>query len=58
MDEIKISGDVWVFGDDINTDLIVPNKYKHYVVDNLPEAGKYAMVGIDSDFPKKVSNSS
>ena len=55
MDDIIISGNVWVFGDDINTDVIFPNKYKHYVVDNLPEAGKYAMVGIDPDFPQKVS---
>jgi 3-isopropylmalate/(R)-2-methylmalate dehydratase small subunit len=55
MDEKIMTGNVWVFGDNVNTDLIFPNKYKHYVVDNVSEAGKYAMVGVDSEFPKKIT---
>jgi len=52
---MKIQGNVWVFGDDINTDLIFPNKYKHVVLDDVPKAAQFAMVGADPDFPKKIS---
>ncbi len=52
---MDIQGKVWVFGDDINTDLIFPNKYKHVVLDDVPKAGQYAMIGSDPDFPKKIS---
>ena len=47
MKETDIKGNAWKFGDNINTDLIFPNKYKHYVVDDMPKSGQYAMVGID-----------
>lgn len=52
---MNIRGKVWVFGDNINTDLIFPNKYKHVVLDDVPKSGQYAMIGSDPDFPKKVS---
>ncbi len=52
---MKIGGKVWRFGDDINTDLIFPNKYKHVVLDDAPKAAQFAMVGADPDFPKKIS---
>ena len=55
MSEMDIKGKVWTFGDDINTDLIFPNKYKHYVIDDIPKSGQYAMVGIDPEFPTRIS---
>lgn len=55
MKEMDIKGKVWTFGDDINTDLIFPNKYKHYVVDDIPKSALYAMVGVDPEFPTKIS---
>ena len=52
---MNIRGKVWRFGDDINTDLIFPNKYKHVVLDDAPKAAQFAMVGADPDFPRKIS---
>lgn len=52
---MNIQGRVWVFGDDVNTDLIFPNKYKHVVLDDVPKAGQFAMIGADPDFPKKIA---
>jgi 3-isopropylmalate/(R)-2-methylmalate dehydratase small subunit len=53
---MNIQGKVWVFGEDVNTDLIFPNKYKHVVGDDVPKSALYAMVGVDPEFPKKISN--
>src|ERR687894_104502 len=43
----------WVFGDDINTDIIMPFRFKSRTNDPN-EMAKYAMYGIDPDFPKKI----
>ncbi len=51
---MKIEGKAWVFGEDINTDLIFPNHLKHVVGEDAPKSGLYVMVGADPDFPKKV----
>ncbi len=52
MSESKIKGKVWRFGDDVNTDLIIPGKYLELVD---PQAmALHAMEGIDPDFPNKV----
>jgi 3-isopropylmalate/(R)-2-methylmalate dehydratase small subunit len=42
-----------VFGDDINTDIIIPFRFKSRTNDPN-EMAKYAMYGIDPDFHKKI----
>ena len=49
-----IRGKAWVFGDDINTDQIIPGKYKFRIID-IGELAKHAMEGVDRDFSNKVS---
>ena len=49
---MKQKGRVWIFGDDINTDLISPGKYLELV--DPEEMAKHAMEGIDPDFPNKI----
>jgi 3-isopropylmalate/(R)-2-methylmalate dehydratase small subunit len=53
MDQIR--GKAWVFGDDVNTDLIYPNKYKHVALADPYKMAEFAMVGADPDFPKKIT---
>lgn len=53
MESFVIRGRTWKFGDDVNTDLIMPGKYKFSTID-LFELAKHAMEGIDPDFSKKV----
>ena len=48
-----ISGKAWKFGDDINTDLIVPGKYLELT--DPHEMAKHAMEGVDPEFPRKAS---
>src|SRR5215212_10267308 len=52
--EAVLEGKAWVFGDDINTDIIMPFRFKSRTNDPN-EMAKYAMYGIDPDFPKKIS---
>jgi 3-isopropylmalate/(R)-2-methylmalate dehydratase small subunit len=52
--EAVFQGKAWVFGDDINTDIIMPFRFKSRTNDPN-EMAKYAMYGIDPDFPKKIS---
>ena len=47
-------GKAWVFGNDINTDVIIPFRFKSRTNDP-EEMAKYAMYGKDPDFSKKVS---
>lgn len=42
------------FGDNINTDVIIPGKYLELI--DPKELAKHAMVGIDSEFPNKVKD--
>ena len=49
-----LNGKAWVFGDDINTDIIIPFRFKSRTNDPY-EMAKYAMYGIDPDFPTKIS---
>ena len=51
--EALLQGKAWVFGDDINTDIIMPFRFKSRTNDPN-EMAKYAMYGIDPDFPKKI----
>jgi 3-isopropylmalate/(R)-2-methylmalate dehydratase small subunit len=47
-----IKGRVWRFGDNINTDLIIPARYLNTF--NPKELAKYCMVDEDISFPEKV----
>lgn len=49
---MKTEGRVWRFGDDVNTDLIIPGRY----LDNYEPAhlAAHAMEGVDKDFASKV----
>ncbi len=48
----KISGRVWKFGDNIDTDVIIPGKYLRTT--DMSVFASHAMEGIDSRFPQKV----
>jgi len=49
---LTISGRAWKFGDDINTDIIIPGKY--LMINDPAELRKHAMEGIDEQFSRKV----
>ena len=51
--EAVLEGKAWVFGDDINTDIIMPFRFKSRTNDPN-EMAKYAMYGLDPDFHKKI----
>jgi 3-isopropylmalate/(R)-2-methylmalate dehydratase small subunit len=46
-----IRGKAWVFGDNIDTDVISPGRYLKY---DISEIAKHVMEGADPDFPTKV----
>jgi len=48
----KVRGRVWKFGDDVNTDLIIPGKYKLSITD-LDELSKHAMEGLVPNFAER-----
>jgi 3-isopropylmalate/(R)-2-methylmalate dehydratase small subunit len=48
-------GKAWLFGDNINTDIIIPFRFKSRTNDPY-EMAKYAMYGYDPDFHKKITN--
>ncbi len=48
----KIKGKSWKFGDDIDTDIILPGRY--LVITDEDELAKHAMEGLDKKFPEKV----
>lgn len=50
--ENPIKGRVWKFGDDIDTDLIIPGKYLR--TKDMQVFADHAMEGIDPEFAKKV----
>jgi 3-isopropylmalate/(R)-2-methylmalate dehydratase small subunit len=49
---MKLRGRVWVFGDDVNTDVIIPGRY----LDDYDPAhlASHAMEGLDKGFAKNV----
>lgn len=51
---MKIKGKVWKFGNNINTDEIIPAKYLN--VSDSRELAKYCMSGIDEKFIKKMKS--
>lgn len=50
----KIQGKVWKFGDNIDTDVIIPGRYLRTF--SLDELASHAMEGVDSNFAKNVEN--
>ncbi|MDI9394680.1 MAG: homoaconitase small subunit [Euryarchaeota archaeon] len=50
--EIPIKGRVWKFGNDIDTDVIIPGKYLR--TKDMQVFAAHAMEGIDPEFSKKV----
>ncbi|MBM3291522.1 3-isopropylmalate dehydratase small subunit [Candidatus Bathyarchaeota archaeon] len=49
---MKIVGNVWKYGDDINTDNIIPGRYMELT--DPQEMAKHAMEGIDPKFVKEI----
>jgi 3-isopropylmalate dehydratase small subunit len=49
---MKIQGTVWKFGDNIDTDVIIPANY--LVTTDMTELGRHCMEGVDSSFADKV----
>jgi 3-isopropylmalate/(R)-2-methylmalate dehydratase small subunit len=47
-------GRSWVWGDDVNTDIIIPFRFKARTNDPV-EMAKYCMYGFDPEFYKKVN---
>ena len=50
----KISGRTWKFGDNIDTDVIIPGKYLRTT--DMGVFASHVMEGIDPEFSKKVRN--
>jgi methanogen homoaconitase small subunit len=50
--KMSISGSVWKYGDDIDTDVIIPGKYLRTT--DMQVFAEHAMEGIDPDFSKKI----
>ncbi|MCS3922437.1 methanogen homoaconitase small subunit [Methanococcus voltae PS] len=50
----KISGKAHIFGDDVDTDAIIPGAYLRTT--DLYELALHCMAGIDEDFPNKTAN--
>ena len=48
-----LQGRSWVWGDDVNTDIIIPFRFKARTNDPV-EMAKYCMYGFDPEFYKKV----
>lgn len=48
----KISGKVWKFGDNVDTDVIIPGKYLRTT--DMSVFASHVMEGIDPEFSKKV----
>ncbi|HGE72042.1 TPA: 3-isopropylmalate dehydratase small subunit [Candidatus Poribacteria bacterium] len=51
---MKLKGKAWKFGDDVNTDEIIPARYLN--VTDAKELALHCMEDIDPDFVKKVSS--
>ncbi len=51
--QTKITGRVWKYGDDVNTDVIFPGKYTYSVTDRQ-EMPQYALEDLDPEFAKNA----
>lgn len=50
---MQFTGTCWVYGDDVNTDVIFPGKYT-YTLTNLADFPKHALEDLDPEFAKAV----
>ncbi|NJM40528.1 MAG: 3-isopropylmalate dehydratase [Anaerolineae bacterium] len=50
---MKLTGACWVYGDDVNTDVIFPGKYT-YTMTNLADFKKVALEDLDPEFATNV----
>lgn len=50
---MSIKGKTWKYGDDIDTDVIIPARYLN-IIDPV-ELGKHCLEGLDKDFVKKMT---
>lgn len=50
--EMILKGRVWTFGDDVDTDAIIPAR--HLITSDPKELAAHVMEDADSEFPKKV----
>ncbi len=50
---MKLKGKVHIFGDDVDTDAIIPGAYLKTT--DVYELASHCMAGIDEDFPKRVN---
>lgn len=50
----KIKGKVWKFGDNIDTDVIIPGRYLR--IFSLDDLASHVMEGVDPDFAKNVED--
>jgi 3-isopropylmalate/(R)-2-methylmalate dehydratase small subunit len=50
---MKLTGACWVYGDDVNTDVIFPGKYT-YTMTNIADFKKVALEDLDPEFAKNV----
>ena len=50
---MNFTGRCWVYGDDVNTDVIFPGKYT-YTLTNLNDFAAHALEDLDPDFAKQV----
>jgi 3-isopropylmalate/(R)-2-methylmalate dehydratase small subunit len=50
---MEIRGKVWKYGDNIDTDVIIPGRYCHIV--DPAELGKHALADLDPDFVTKMA---
>jgi 3-isopropylmalate/(R)-2-methylmalate dehydratase small subunit len=51
--ETRISGRVWRYGDDVNTDVIFPGKYT-YSISDRQEMAEHALEDLDPEFVQEV----
>ena len=51
---ISMKGKVWKFGDDIDTDIILPGRYLIYTDEET--LSNHCMEGLDSDFKGKIND--
>lgn len=52
---MAVTGNAWVFGDNISTDLIAPGRLFH-LRSNLPELAKHVLEDADPEFASKVQS--
>jgi 3-isopropylmalate/(R)-2-methylmalate dehydratase small subunit len=50
---MQLTGRCWVYGDDVNTDVIFPGKYT-YTLTNLNDFAAHALEDLDPDFARQV----